>query len=222
MKKYGGELIADGSAINLDIGSVPDKFIGTAKAEETNPLIYTWYKERANTANANAQYGYLNTGSSGVVTKAADADNGIQSYDTVTLKAMLPAPNGNGEVAATIAAAFVAGVAQPTARTTAVVGTTLRPSTANGFLYECTTSAGVYGTEPTTWGTVVGGTTSDGTNTWTCRTEKLKNIGAKGITIGASLSTDTDEWSYEAELYDSDAPERDSATYDPVGKYLND
>ena len=221
MKKVGGHLIADGNAINIDIGFVPDKFTAWEGMEETSPSKHIWFKEQANTANANGQYGLLLTGSTGVITKHAAATNGFAEYNTVTLKALLPAPNGNGEVSATIAAAFVAGTAQPTARTTAVVGTTLRPSTANGFLYECTTSAGVYGTEPTTWGTVVGGTTSDGTNTWTCRTENLKNVGVKGITIGATASTDTDEWTWEAELYDSVAAEKDSATYDPVGKYPN-
>lgn len=218
MKKVGGELIADGSAINIDLGAVPNKFIGTAKAEETNPLIYTWFGERANTANANAQYGYLLTGSTGVITKCADANNGIIAYDSVALKALIPAPNGDDEVAATIAADFVAGATQPTARSTSVVGTVVRPSTHNGFLYECTVSAGVYGTEPT-WGTVVGGTTSDGTNTWICREEKLKWVGAKGVTIGATISTDSDEWTYEAEFWDQVSPERDSASYDPVSKF---
>lgn len=221
MKKHGGELIADGNAINVDVGNIPDKVIATAKAEEANPLIYTWYKERANTVNSNAQFGYLLTGSSGVITKAADAANGIQEYDTSELRAIVSAPGGSGEVSATIAADFLAGATQPTARSVTVVGTIVRPSTHNGFLYECTTSAGVYGTEPTTWGTVVGGTTSDGTNTWTCRDEKLKWIGAKGFTIGATISTDTDEWTWEAEFWDTVAAERDAASYDPVGKYDN-
>ena len=225
MKKYGGELIADGNAINVNVGMVPDKVIATAKAEETNPLIYTWYKERANSANSNAQYGYLLTGSSGVITKCADGDNGIQEYDTTELKYIGQTPGGSGEGSATIYGSFAEAKAaslDPTARSTSVFGSIIRPTVANGLIYECTTNGGAMTalTEPT-WGTVVGGTTSDGSNTWTCRDEKLKWIGAKGFTIGATISTDSDEWTWEAEDWDTAAPERDAASYDPVGKHGN-
>jgi len=221
MIKVGGNLIADGNAINIDIGFVPDKFVAVAKLEETNAVNYEWLKSRGDTANDYGQYGMTRAAGGGALTKLASAAGGFSAYNTVAVKAMIPAPNGNGEVAATIAADFVAGATAPTARSTSVVGTVVRPSVHNGFVYECTVTAGVYGTEPT-WGTVVGETTSDGTNTWICREEKLKNVGAKGITIGADISTDSDEWTWEAELWDSDAPERDSATYDPVGKHAND
>jgi len=42
------------------------------------------------------------------------------------------------------------------------------------------------------------------------------------LTLGATTSTDSDQWIWEAELYDSVAPERDAASYDPVGKHPND
>jgi len=224
MKKYGGELIAQGTSISVDVGVIPDKVIATAKAEETNPLIYTWYKERANTANSNAQYGYLLTGSTGVITKCADGDNGIQEYDTVELKYLGQSPDGNGEASASIYGTYAYGIAQtktPTARSTSVFGTIIRPTVANGLIYECTTTSGAMAVEPT-WGTVLGGTTTDSnSNVWTARNEKLKNVGAKGFVIGTTISTNTDEWTWEAEVWDSVAPERDAASYDPVGKYPN-
>lgn len=42
------------------------------------------------------------------------------------------------------------------------------PTVVNGYWYECTT-AGTTGVSQPTWGTTVGGTTSDGTAVWTCR-----------------------------------------------------
>lgn len=224
MKKVGGHFIADGSAVNIDIGFVPDAFRAWEGIEEGNPKIHYWYKECANVSGSYGQYGFTNT--AGTISTCASAAAGFASYDTVELKCILPAPNGNGESAASIYGTFAAAKAaglDPTARSTTVVGHVIRPTTANGLLYECTTNGGAMTalTEPT-WGTVVGGTTSDGSNTWTCREEKLKNVGCKGITVGATLSTDSDQWIWEAEVYDSLAPERDAATYDPVGKHPND
>lgn len=46
----------------------------------------------------------------------------------------------------------------------------VRPTTDNGYWYECTTAGTSGGTEPT-WGTTPGGTTTDNTVTWTCRNE---------------------------------------------------
>lgn len=64
-----------------------------------------------------------------------------------------------------------------------------RPTTANGYVYECTTKGGAMTnlTEPT-WGTVPGETTSDGSNTWTCREENIVANKGLGITIGLSLA----------------------------------
>ena len=226
MKKVGGHFIADGNAVNIEIGFVPDAFRAWEGIEEGNPAIHYWYKECANVSGSYGQYGFKN--SAGTIATHAAATNGFIAYDTVVLKAIVAAPGGSGETAATIYGTFAAAKAAspavtPTARSTTVVGTIIRPTTANGLLYECTTSGGAMTalTEPT-WGTTIGGTTSDGSNTWTCREEKLKNVGCKGLTLGATTSTDSDQWIWEAELYDSVAPERDAASYDPVGKHPND
>lgn len=48
------------------------------------------------------------------------------------------------------------------------LGEAARPSTRNGYVYECTTAGTSAGTEPT-WPTTPGNTVVDGTVTWTCR-----------------------------------------------------
>jgi hypothetical protein len=222
MPKYNsGHLIADGSAINIDIGFVPDHFHAKAKIEEGTWVAYDWYRELANTGTANGQYGLTDT--AGTKSANASAAAGFASYDTVTFMVLLPAPNGSGEQGASYPNTWTTGRSTAaTARSSTALGTVIKPTAGNetGYIYECTTAGTGGATEPT-WPTIPGNTVTDGTTVWTCRDEKVKNIGAKGITIGATLSTDTDEWVWEAWAADSVAAERDAAVYDPVGKYPN-
>ena len=100
------------------------------------------------------------------------------------------------------------------------VGDIVVPTTLATYYYECTTAGTGSATEPT-WPTTEGSYVTDGTTVWITRAEKIKKIGAKGFTVGATLSTDSDQWYYEAEKHDSVAPEKDAASYDPVGKHPN-
>lgn len=52
--------------------------------------------------------------------------------------------------------------------TSVAAGVYIRPTTANGKLYECTTAGTTGSTEPT-WPTTIGNTVADGTAVWTCR-----------------------------------------------------
>lgn len=197
-----GHFTGSSDQCNVICGFVPDyvEMLLTAGGTE---LVFRWYKALYdNAAAAKGKYGFVDDGA-GVLTHAAAAANGIIPYDPGSAPMVfLPAPNGNGEVKVALAADFVAGATQPTARTVSVPGTTVRPSTHNGFVYECTATAGVYGTEPT-WGTTIGGTTSDGTNTWTCRPEKVTAGGGMGFTIGVDVAiTDGDTCAFRAEKHD--------------------
>jgi hypothetical protein len=190
MQEINRKIVLDGNAAIIEFGFVPDK-VEMHIDDLTNVDITRYFKQLE---DDDSIYGYLLTGSSGVVTRLTSAATGISSYDTAIGKVMLPAPNGEGEQAATLPIAFVAGTTQPTPRSTTVLGTVVKPSQSKltGYIYECTAAVGVYGTEPTAWPTVPGETISDGTNTWICREEKIKAVGVKGITIGASVANNTD------------------------------
>ncbi|KKL20064.1 hypothetical protein LCGC14_2459200 [marine sediment metagenome] len=180
---------ADGLAAIIELGFVPD-LVRLTLDEGTNPDVVTWFKRMF---DDEAIFGHLTTGSSGAISRLTTAATGISAYDAAVSKVMLPAPSGEGEQATGVPVPFVAGTSSPTARSTSVLGTVTKPSSGKetGYIYECTVTAGVYGTEPTTWPTVPGVTVSDGTNTWITREEKIKVVGVKGIQIGADVSQNT-------------------------------
>jgi hypothetical protein len=211
MKMNMGSFVADGLAVNVDVGFIPDFVIAFEGLEEGTWQAHYWARERINAASAVGQFGLLEA--AGTHSVHAAAVNGFAPLDSVTTFQMLPAPNGEGEAVATLPVPFVAGVTAPTARSTSVVGTVVKSSNSQekGYVYECTASAGVYGTEPTAWPTVPGETVSDGTNTWICRESKIKNVGVKGFTLGATGQTDTDEWNWIAFAADKVSPDVDAA-----------
>jgi len=216
MRVNSGHFIADGSAVNVHVGFIPDLLICFEGLEETNPQIHYFLRELANTANGNGQYGILDTG--GTKTKHAAATNGFATLDTVTAKVMITAPNGEGDLAADLPNEWTqARSTAATARTTTALGTIIKPtaSNANGYVYECTTAGTGAATEPT-WNTTIGGTTTDGTTIWTCRIGKVKMEGEKGFTLGATASTDTDEWAWIAFKFGKVSAEKDAASYDAV------
>lgn len=175
---------------NLILGFIP-KVVKVTVMSATNPDQYTWYGEQqedsSEASTGNWEYGILNTGSTGILTYMDTVAKGISAYDgSKVLQVLIENPSTGDDEAVTLAADFVAGAAQPTARTATAVGTVVRPSTHNGYCYECTISAGVYGAEPT-WPLTPGTTISDGTNTWITREENLVASEGLGITLGGTL-----------------------------------
>lgn len=65
-------------------------------------------------------------------------------------------------------------------------GEKITPTTPNTYQYVCTTGGTSNGTEPVTWNTTVGGTTSDNTVVWT--TEALNTITWKTELLGTYVS----------------------------------
>ena len=160
MKFNSGQFTADGNAVNVEVGFIPDFVIAFEGLEETNPQMHYWFRSAIDSATADAQFGILDTG--GTKTKHAAAINGFAPLDTLALRLLLPNPAGGADLAASLPDAFVAGTAQPTARTATALGTVTKPSSGNenGLVAECTADNGVYGTEPT-WPSVAGQSVTD-------------------------------------------------------------
>ena len=68
------------------------------------------------------------------------------------------------------------------------------PTTANGYIYECTTVGTTSATIEPTWPTTIGGTVTDGTVVWTCRSPNVT-----GSTIDTKLS---EMYSFDTALVD--------------------
>jgi len=156
MQKATGQFTSDGLATIIDCGFVPDK-VTLHLDEGTNPDIITWFRQM--TLRATAIFGYLLTGSTGVLTRLTTAATGISVYDSQINGVMVDSPvPGKGKMETPISeyAAMVAASTTPTARTGAIIGTITKPSTRNGRVYECTTATGACLAEPT-WGTMLGG-----------------------------------------------------------------
>lgn len=217
MKKNGGDFIADGNAVDIDIGFIPDYFRALSKFEETNQITYEWWRSRSETNNQNGQFGLVRPSGGGSVVLAADADNGIQELDEANNQVSLPAVLGDGVQPADPPDPYtVQRSTDATARSTTALGTILKPSIGNetGYIYECTV-AGTGSAEPT-WNTVPGGITADNDVRYITREEKVIQGNVKGVTIGATIMTDTDEWTWEAEQWDKVSPEVDAVSNDPV------
>lgn len=209
-----GSFIADGNEVDVEVGFIPDLVIALEGQEESNPQMHIWSRDRINSASGQGQFGFIRAGT-GTITEHAAAVNGFEPLDEQALRLLLPNPAGGADLAAALPSAFVAGTAQPTARTSTALGTLTKPSSGNenGLVAECTANAGVYGTEPI-WPTRPGQSVSDGTNTWIMREEKIENRGIKGFTLGATGQTDSDEWNWYAWKADKVSTEVDMANVD--------
>lgn len=202
---------ADGLAKIIDIGFIPDE-VELRLDEGTNPDIVTWAKRMYDDESI---YGHLLTGSSGIVTRLTTAATGISEYDSVNVRCMLPSPDGDGYQASALPSAYTTTLSSAaTARSTTALGTVLKPSAGNetGYIYECTT-AGTSSAEPT-WPTVPGESVTDGTVVFICREERIRNIGVKGVQIGASVSQNTDgnQCYLKATRYDRDPGDIDAGS----------
>ena len=214
MKFNSGQFVANGSEVDVEVGFIPDFVIAFEGLEETNPQVHYWFRSAIDSASAEGQFGILDTG--GTKTKHAAAINGFAALDEVALRLLLPNPAGGNDLAIALPSAFVAGTAQPTARTITTLGTITKPSSGNenGLVAECTADNSTYGTEPT-WPSVAGqSVTDDNSNIWIMREEKLENRGIKGFTLGATGQTDSDEWKWMAFAADKESADRDMANFD--------
>ena len=80
----------------------------------------------------------------------------------------------------------LSGAAAWVANTAYALGDIVVPTTLNGYWYECTTAGTSHATTEPTWPTTVGGTVTDGTVTWTCRTSEIPFEYEEIIVLGAT------------------------------------
>lgn len=205
--KVSHTFVADGNAMIIGFGFIPSEIHAIAALGGTE-LRYDWYKVLSD-AEASGRYGIKDDGAGALTVSTAEAD-GFAEYDSVTNGVMIESPKpGVGLIEAAVSD-WAASTAA-TARTATAIGTIVRPTTHNGYIYECTTSGTGHTTEPT-WPTVPGDTVTEGAGSivWTCREETVANTGTKGITIGATISTDSDVWVITAETHDKFTDKGDS------------
>lgn len=212
-KKVSGKLTVGNVAANVECGFIPDEVqaIGPLGGAEKH---YKWAKvlyDHAATGTGKWGYDLVDSPS-----PLGSANAGFIPYDTSVESVMLPAPDGDGYLkASSIADYDNTNNYTGEARSTTALGTVVRPTTHNGFVYECTTGAGVDGTEPT-WPTKVGESVDAGNNIWICREERIVRTGVKGFTIGSDLCSAGEYWFFSAELHDRHNYMGDARVENPV------
>lgn len=186
------------AAYNLALGFVPD-FVEILMYNATHGSNVTlkWFgklqEDCAVVIAGGGIYGHLYT--EGAVSEA-DGDTGIQSYEgDKTPQVLVDSPiPGKGLVKASVVD-WTYGVSDAaTARTGSVLGTIVRPTTHNGYVYECTKVMATASDVPEPdWPTTPGESVVDGDSDegiWVCREENIVNAGEEGITIGSTLAAD--------------------------------
>lgn len=199
-----GKLIAANAvATNVECGFIPDhiQLIGDLAG---TPCHYKW-------SRALYEHAALATGMYGWVVDIAPvrcngAANGFIPYDTSIESVLIPSPDSDGVVMAPSILdynALTTYVARDYTAGVEILGSVVRPTVHNGFVYELVVaSLGASGAEPT-WGTTVGGrTVATSGDEWICREERIARRGVKGFTIGATISVDGQYWFFKAEKHD--------------------
>jgi len=185
-------------AVNLDLGFIPQK-VRITELHATTPMFFEWFGEMMEdgtdvTYEASVSENGIDIDGAGVTTVITTESSGIKAYDGAKTPQVLLEDPSTGKLTKTdiygnydITADYDS---VGTARSATVIGTVVRPTTHNGYVYELITkSASASGAEPT-WGTVPGETTTDASdNIWMCREENLVANKGLGITIGASVVT---------------------------------
>jgi hypothetical protein len=197
-------LIGSGAAVNLDLGFEPHRVEVDLVDTATNSVFYVWdgrsQQEHATAVTDSTEYGTKIT--EGVTAICDTTAKGISLYNGAKTPQVLinsPKPGADDEKT-DVLDYTVARSTAATARTATAVGTVLRPTTHNGYVYECTT-AGTGSAEPT-WPTTPGETVTDGTTVFTCREENVVANKGVGITLGATLLTSGALFFVRAYMYD--------------------
>ena len=193
-----GKFLVGDVAVNVECGFIPDhlqllkNLAGTLKHFKWQKVLYDY------AAVGTGMYGF---DVDGVPTRLGSANDGFIPYDTSVESVMLPAPDGDGFLKAPSIADYDGTAVTYTARGVAALGSVVRPTVHNGYVYESLASTGAVQAVEPTWPTIVGDTVVDAVNTWICREERVVRTGVKGFTVGVNLCTDGQYWSFKAEKH---------------------
>jgi len=176
--------------------------------------VYDYYKILADTAAGTGQYGILDT--AGVKTTPTTADTGIIPLSSSDDGVLIESPQDSGkQVFATVVDYTTSVSTAATARTATAIGTIIRPTVHNGYVYECTT-AGTGAAEPT-WSTVPGETSTDNSSVvYTTRVSNTTKRGVNGFQVGVTVCTDGEIHVYEATQNDVSRDQGDADAGSPV------
>jgi hypothetical protein len=199
-------LIGSGAAYNMELGFEPHRVEVELVDAATASIFYHWngraQQEHTTCVTDSTEYGTKVT--EGVTSICDTVAKGISLYaGSKTQRVLVESPKpGVGDIATDITGDWTTAISTAaTARSATAIGTIVRPTTHNGYVYECTTAGIGAATEPT-WPTTPGETVTDGTTVWTCREENIVAGKGKGITLGATLLTSGALFFVRAFMYD--------------------
>ncbi len=211
-QKVSAKVIATADAMNVDIGFIPDEvWLWTALGG--TELTYHWLRVLADAAGT-GQYGMLD--SAGAKSTPTTAATGIIPYlgDEVP-RVRIVSPDGDGFQQALVTGDYtVTRSTNATARSITAIGTILRPTIHNGYVYECTV-AGTGSAEPT-WPIIPGETVLDNDVEYICREEDIVRAAGLGFTIGATICSDGEILAFTAEQHLKYRDLGDADSTDPV------
>lgn len=200
-----GHFQADGGLINLGIGFIPDIFdmdeVGTS-----NPDHVRWYRAQESAEASGSQEGMITNGVDGVITKLGDG-NGIIAYDTGTqVPTVEEWTQSRGSAASARSATAPGTYIKPTVGAPDNVGGVAD----RGSIFECVTDGTSAATEPV-WPTSDGANVTDSSTVWQKVNVSLQRGGYQGVVVAAALSTDDQEWYYEAKQANWNVDHQDTA-----------
>lgn len=184
-------LIGSASAYDMELGFEPNRVEVDLLSTAAASIFYRWQgrnqQEHATCVTDSTEYGIKIA--EGVTSICDTVAKGISLYAGSKTQRVLIEHPLTGLLEPQSVADYTSTLAEAaTARSASVIGTILRPTTHNGYVYECSDTTGSAGAaEPDPWGTVPGEETTDGTLSFTCRVEQITAGKGIGITLGATL-----------------------------------
>lgn len=203
-----GHFQADGGLINLPIGFIPD-VLDLDEVGTTNPDHVRWYRRQEQDEASGSQEGMITNGADGVITKLADA-GGITAFSTGSQRPQIGIWEASNTTVDTRDGTTLTVVARSATAPGTYINPTVGSSTDRGALFECVT-AGTTGSAEPTWPDAIGENVTDNSMVWQRVDVSLQRGGYQGVVIAAALSTNDQEWYYEATQADQSVDHQDTA-----------